>query len=149
MAKSFLQQAIDGDLGASPSASTTRADMFAAKKSGGPIKVQTFDQFSGGNNTRANRMAYREYLKSAYYSGQVADVGSMNILKKEAAARDMPGLLEDVGGDIASATTGKRKIRERQAGRLAGMVGQVAPRTQQQTASLLSSSQAAPATLLG
>lgn len=149
MAKSFLQQAIDGDLGTSPSVSTTRADMFAARKSGGPIKVQTFDQFSGGSNTRSNRMAYRSYLKQAYYSGQVSDVASMNILKKEAGARDMPGLLEDVGGDIASATAGKRKVRERQAGRLAGMVGQVAPRTQQQTASLLSSSQAAPATLLG
>ena len=57
-------------------------------------------------------------------------------------------LLESVGQDIAARDVGKRKLRERQTSRQASMVGRIAPRSQQQTASLLSSATPATGTTL-
>ena len=44
---------------------------------------------------------------------------------------------------------GKSALKERQANRMAQTIGSIAPRTQQQTATLLSSGASATATLLG
>lgn len=50
---------------------------------------------------------------------------------------------------IKKRNLGKSALKERQANRMAQTIGSIAPRTQQQTATLLSSGQSATATLLG
>lgn len=155
MAKSLLQSALDGDFAETKisSANITAPAIAESKAKAKGLKIMTFDEFAGGKNTLEVNLAYRDYLNESYRSGQIEDVGSLEQIKKlmteSFGAYPIPGLVEDVSRDIAAARGGKRSVRERQASRLAGMVGQVAPRTKQQTASLLSSSQAAPATLLG
>lgn len=61
---------------------------------------------------------------------------------------DLEGKIEQTTTDIASRDIGKRKLRSRQMARMASMVGSVQPRTQAQTASLLSGGQSS-STLLG
>lgn len=50
---------------------------------------------------------------------------------------------------IKKRNLGKSALKERQANRMAQTIGSIAPRTQQQTATLLSSGASATATLLG
>ncbi len=155
MAKSLLQSAMDGDFAEGPvtSATITAPAIAESKSKAKGLKIMSFDEFARGKNTLEVNLAYRDYLNESYRSGQVEDVGSLEHIKKimteSFGSYGIPGLVEDLGRDIAAIRGGKRAVRERQSGRIAGLVGQVAPRTKQQTASLLSSSQAAPATLLG
>lgn len=89
---------------------------------------------------------YRKYLNST------SDVApeQLDVAQGFAEKAGASTLLEMVGQDIAARDVGKRKLRERQTSRQASMVGRIAPRSQQQTASLLSSAMPATgSTLLG
>lgn len=72
-----------------------------------------------------------------------------SVLESTKLARKYAGSkMEGVAQDIAARDTGKRRLRERQAGRMASLFGSIVPRTMQQTASLLTSS-GGSSTLLG
>ena len=87
---------------------------------------------------------------SSGYEAAKKDPSKLNsFLETVRQSKGNEELFANVQAQITKRDTAKKQLRERQNTRMASMLGRIAPRSQTQTATLLSSAQPATATLLG